>query len=165
MFRDIRRICESPTEEDRRWFPEVAGTDWVKTLDFAMRNFKDESFIAQYLSPTLIREMKLFAVLDDDTEDKLEIAAIHDDAGYRRVRQTLADQYNLGNREPNIQVWNVDVYGDRSLTLRHYMHSRRPLGETTPEMLRHVALLWGYDVRMESVDEAGRAEDVGECRV
>ena len=76
-----------------------------------MRNFKDESFIAQYLSPSLIREMKLFAVVDDDRDDKLEIAAIHDDAGYRSVRQTLADQYNLGNREPNIQVWDVDVYG------------------------------------------------------
>ncbi|MFN3595327.1 MAG: SpoVR family protein, partial [Thiobacillaceae bacterium] len=47
MFRDIRRICEAPTEEDRRWFPDIAGSDWVKTLDFAMRNFKDESFIAQ----------------------------------------------------------------------------------------------------------------------
>ena len=28
MYRDIRRICESPTEEDRRWFPEIAGSDW-----------------------------------------------------------------------------------------------------------------------------------------
>jgi stage V sporulation protein R len=163
MFRDIRRICEEPTEEDRRWFPDIAGSDWVQTLDYAMRNFKDESFIAQYLSPHLIREMKLFAVLDDDRKDKLEIPAIHDDVGYRRIRQTLAEQYNLGNREPNIQVWNVDVYGDRSLTLRHYMHDERPLGESTPEMLRHVARLWGYDVRIESVDEIGHAEPVGEC--
>jgi spore cortex formation protein SpoVR/YcgB (stage V sporulation) len=22
MYRDIRRICESPTDEDRRWFPD-----------------------------------------------------------------------------------------------------------------------------------------------
>jgi len=163
MYRDIRRICESPTEEDRRWFPGIAGSDWRTTLDFAMRNFKDESFIAQYLSPSLIREMKLFAVVDDDRDDKLEIAAIHDDAGYRSVRQTLADQYNLGNREPNIQVWNVDVYGDRSLTLRHFMHDRRPLGDTTQEMLRHIGRLWGYAVRIESVDEDGGIVSVGEC--
>jgi stage V sporulation protein R len=164
MFRDIRRICEAPTAEDAQWFPEIAGTDWVKTLDFAMRNFKDESFIAQYLSPSLIREMKLFAVLDDDSHEKLEISAIHDEAGYRAVRQTLAEQYNLGQREPNIQAYNVDVFGDRSLTLRHYQFNRRPLGETTPEMLRHVTRLWGYPVRMESVDEAGRVELVGESR-
>ncbi len=152
MFADLRRICEHPSEEDRRWFPELAGSDWVKSLDFAMRNFKDESFIAQYLSPKLIRDFKLFAVVDDDSEAKLEIAAIHDDAGYRKVRQLLAEQYNLGQREPNIQVYKVDVFGDRSLTLRHYMHDRRPLGGTSKEMLRHIARLWGYIVRLESVD-------------
>jgi spore cortex formation protein SpoVR/YcgB (stage V sporulation) len=165
MFRDIRRICEEPTEEDRRWFPDIAGSDWVKTLDYAMRNFKDESFIAQYLSPTLMREFKLFDVLDDEREDELEIAAIHDDAGYRKIRETLAEQYNLGHLEPNIQVWNVDRYGDRSLTLRHYMHNRRPLGNSTQEMLKHLARLWGYTVRMESVDNRGRTEPLGECKV
>jgi spore cortex formation protein SpoVR/YcgB (stage V sporulation) len=157
MFQDLRRICEHPTEEDRRWFPELAGSDWVKSLDFAMRNFKDESFVAQYLSPKLIRDLKLFAMVDDDREDKLEVTAIHDDAGYRTVRQLLAEHYNLGNREPNIQVYQVDVFGDRSLTLRHYMHDRRPLGESTPEMLRHVARLWGYTVRIESVDQDGES--------
>jgi len=47
MWRDLRRICEHPDDEDRAWFPEIAGTDWRRSLDFAMRNFKDESFIAQ----------------------------------------------------------------------------------------------------------------------
>jgi stage V sporulation protein R len=161
MFQDLRRICEHPTEEDRRWFPELAGSEWVKSLDFAMRNFKDESFVAQYLSPKLIRDLKLFAMVDDDQDDKLEVTAIHDDAGYRAVRQLLAEQYNLGNREPNIQVYDVDVFGDRALTLRHYLHDRRPLGESTPEMLRHVARLWGYTVRIESVDPDGVARLVG----
>ena len=165
MFHDIRRMCEHPTDEDRHWFPELADSDWKQSLDFAMRNFKDESFIAQYLSPKLIREFKLFSVRDDDSEDKLEISAIHDDAGYRAVRQQLAEQYNLGNREPNIQVYNVDVYGNRTLTMRHYMHNRRPLGETTPEMLRHIARLWGYNVRMECVDQDGVATTVGLCEV
>jgi len=158
MFQDIRRICENPTEEDREWFPDLVDTDWVSTLDWAMRNFKDESFIAQYLSPKVIRDLKLFAVLDDDENDELEISAIHDDAGYRAVRELLADQYNLGSREPNIQVYNVDVHGDRALTLRYYMHNRRPLGNTTSEMLRHVARLWGYKVRIEYVDQTGRAQ-------
>jgi len=165
MFQDLRRICESPTEEDRRWFPELAGSNWVESLDFAMRNFKDESFIAQYLSPKLIRDLKLFAVVDDDQDEKLEIAAIHDDAGYRAVRQLLAEQYNLGNREPNIQVYDVNVYGDRTLTLRHFMHNRRPLGDSTPEMLRHIARLWGYAVRIESVDQEGIAHMTGICEV
>src|SRR6056297_1866416 len=48
MFMDIKRICESPTEEDKKWFPDLANTDWLKSLKFSMENFKDESFISQY---------------------------------------------------------------------------------------------------------------------
>jgi stage V sporulation protein R len=162
-MRDIRRICEAPTDEDRHWFPDFAGQDWRKVLDFAMRNYKDESFIAQYLSPTLMRDLRLFAVCDDDREDTLAIAAIHEEAGYRALRQSLADQYNLGSREPNIQVFNVDKRGDRSLTLRHYRYNRRPLGESAPEMLKHLRRLWGFTVRLESVDEQGRVQLAGEC--
>src|SRR5690606_14253391 len=40
MMQDIRRICENPTDEDRAWFPDFAGSNWLTTLDFAMRNFK-----------------------------------------------------------------------------------------------------------------------------
>ena len=55
-----------------------------------MRNFKDESFIAQYLSPKLIRDFRLFAVADHAGEAELEVDSIHDEHGYRRVRQLLA---------------------------------------------------------------------------
>ena len=119
MMCDIRRICESPTAEDRHWFPSIAGTDWREVLDFAMRNFKDESFVAQYLSPHLIRELRLFALCDDDERSDLVVSAIHDEAGYRHVRQVVASQYDLVNQQPDIQVWDVDRRGDRALTLRH----------------------------------------------
>ncbi|HDZ54973.1 MAG TPA: SpoVR family protein [Pseudomonas xinjiangensis] len=152
MMQDIRRICEHPTDEDRRWFPDIAGSDWLETIKFAMRTFKDESFILQFLSPKVIRDLKLFAIVDDDQRDHLEISAIHDDDGYRLVRQELAAQYNLGNREPNIQVWEVDRRGDRSLTLRHQRHQGKPLGESTQEMLRHLHRLWGFDIHLESLD-------------
>ena len=151
MYRDIRRICEEPTEEDRRWFPDIAGSDWLATLKFAMQSFKDESFILQFLSPKVIRDFRLFGILDDDQKDELLVEAIHDDSGYRRIRELLAGQYNLGNREPNIQVWNVDLRGDRSLTLRHYQHDRKPLGSSTEDVLKHLHRLWGFDVHLESM--------------
>jgi stage V sporulation protein R len=164
MMRDIRRICEQPTDEDRYWFPDIAGSDWRKTLDFAMRNFKDESFIAQYLSPKLIRDFHFFSVLDDDQEEKLTISAIHDEAGYRYVRQQLANQYNLGNREPNIQVWSVNTHGDRALKLRHTEFERRPLNGNTEEVLKHIARLWGFDVVLETVDHQGAVLATLECK-
>ena len=156
MFSDLKRVCQHPTDEDRRWFPDIAGSDWQVTLDYAMRNFKDESFVGQFLSPELMRRFRLFAVHDDATQSELEVAAIHDDAGYRQLREALARQYDINHREPNIQVWSVDTRGDRSLTLRHLQHAGRPLDDDAGEVLKHVARLWGFRVVMESVDSDGR---------
>jgi stage V sporulation protein R len=164
MMSDIKRICEDPTEEDKRWFPDLAGSDWISSLDFAMRNFKDESFIAQYLSPKVIRDFKLFSVLDDDSKNELEIPSIHNDEGYQLIRQSLSEMYNIGSNEPNIQVYNVNRRGDRSLTLRHIQYNRRPLGETTEEVTRHIARLWGFTVRLETVRENGKVEVIYECK-
>jgi len=156
MFTDLRRMCEKPTEEDKQWFPDIAGSDWHKTLDYAMRHFKDESFIGQYLSPRMMREFRLFSVVDDASQKELEVAAIHDDAGYRHVREALSRQHDLNWREPNIQVWNVNLRGDRSLTLRHTRHNDRPLDNGAEEVVKHVARLWGFRVRLESVDAHDR---------
>lgn len=149
MFTDLRRICEQPTAEDHEWFPDIAGSDWVETLHFAMQNFKDESFISQYLSPKVIRDFHLFAIVDDDKESTLEVAAIHNAEGYRKIRQMLSAQYNLSNIEPNIQVYNVDVTGDRSLTLRFVPNNRVPLADSFKDVLRHLHRLWGFTVRLE----------------
>lgn len=156
MFTDLKRICEAPSDEDRHWFPDIAGSDWRATLDHAMRNYRDESFIGQYLSPKLMREMRLFAIIDDANENELEVSAIHDESGYKRVREMLARQHDLSWREPNIQVWNVDVRGDRSLTLRHSQSNGRPLNDAVQEVVKHVGRLWGFSVRLESVDKHGK---------
>jgi len=155
MYTDIKRICEAPTEEDRHWFPDMAGKPWLPTLDQAMRNYKDESFIGQFLSPKLMRDFRLFQITDDEHEPEIEVSAIHDESGYRRVREALSRQYDLGAREPNIQVWNVNLRGDRSLTLRHTQHNDRPLDDSANEVLKHVARLWGFGVQLESVNARG----------
>ena len=99
-----------------------------------------------------MRDLRLFCIGDNEKNAYLEVDAIHDDSGYRKVREALAAQYNIGNREPNIQVYNVNVKGDRSLTLRHFMHEGRPLDENAEEIVKHIHRLWKFDVRLESVD-------------
>ena len=159
MFQDIRRICEAPSDEDRQWFPDIAGSDWLATLKFAMESFKDESFIQQFLSPRLIREFKLFSLMDDSERDYIEINAIHNEPGYQAIRNRLSEQYNLSIQEPNIQVYCADVRGDRSLTLQHLRQHHRPLeADTAQEVLRHLHRLWGFDVHLESVDNGSVVE-------
>jgi spore cortex formation protein SpoVR/YcgB (stage V sporulation) len=155
LWKDIRRMAEAPTPEDREWCPEAAGRPWLDVFHFAMENFKDESFIAQFLSPKVMRDFHLFSVRDDDREPTLRIGPIHDAPGYRPLRALLAEQYNLGSREPDIQVWNVERRGDRSLTLRYFSRNRRDLEGDWADVLGHVATLWGFKVRLEEEAPAG----------
>jgi stage V sporulation protein R len=163
MMQDIKRICESPTEEDKRWFPLLANTNWLTSLDTAMRNYKDESFIAQYLSPHLMRELKLFHLIDDDQKSEISIHAIHNEHGYPHVREALSKQYNLGNLEPDIQVFSVDVEGDRSLTLHYMQHNRVPLGPSTHQVLKHIHALWKFPVIVNAVDSKGEVTAQYHC--
>ena len=102
----------------------------------------------------------MFCILDDDKNQTIDVAAIHDESGYRVVREALSAQYNLSNREPNIQVYSVAVRGDRSLTLHHTRHNRMPLeSKGADEVLRHIHRLWGFDVHLYSVDEGDVKQD------
>ncbi|QIR14466.1 SpoVR family protein [Shewanella aestuarii] len=165
MFVDIRRICENPTDEDKHWFPDMAGSDWLTTVHFAMQNFKDESFISQYLSPKVIRDFKLFGVLDDEKKAFLNISAIHNEQGYQDIRSMLSQQYNLSNLEPNIQVQQVDINGDRSLTLRYTPHNDIPLANNFSEVLKHLHRLWGFKVSIEQLDDKGEVKTLATCPV
>lgn len=163
MFSDIRRICEKPTDEDRHWFPDLAGSDWLEAVHFAMQNFKDESFISQYLSPKLIRDFKFFSVLDDDLQNYIQIDAIHNESGYQAVRETLAAQYNLSNLEPNIQVFDVDLRGDRSLTLQYIPQNRIPLAPSYKQVMKHLHRLWGFEVKLDELKESGLTQRLATC--
>lgn len=156
MMQDIRRICENPSEEDRQWFPYLANTDWTASLDLAMRNYKDESFILQYLSPKLIRDLKLFHIVDDDKAQDIQVAAIHDESGYQNIRQALSRQYSLDHIEPDIQVFQVDSKGDRSLTLHYTPKNRIPLADPNGSVMKHLHALWKFPVKLQTVDTEGR---------
>ncbi len=159
MMHDIRRICTDPTDEDREWFPAIAGSGaWRETLRDAWANFRDESFIKQFLSPHLIRKMRLFSIDDDAKKNYLLVSGIHNEQGYQRVRDSLARSYDVTNLEPDIQIVDVDLLGDRQLVLRHYQGDGIALSEgSRDEVLRHLRRLWGYNVRLQGVDaETGR---------
>jgi stage V sporulation protein R len=154
MMCDIKRICTEPTGEDREWFPEIAGNgDPYGTLRHAWANYRDESFVLQYLSPHLIREFRLFKVFDDAEADAMVVDAIHDERGYREIRRALARHYDLARHEPDLQIRDVDLAGDRCLVLSHAVHNGIELHEASARaVLDHLSTLWGYGIRLEERD-------------
>jgi stage V sporulation protein R len=158
MMQDIQRICLNPTEEDRVWLPEIAGCgDWTGVLKEGWANHRDESFVRQFMSPALIRKMKFFDLYDDGKSD-LTVKAIHNERGYRTVRTNLANQFDVVQNEPEIEVVDVDLDGDRRLMLQHRVYSGILVQEKdTAQVLQHLANLWGYEVTMAEVSAQSEA--------
>ena len=158
MMQDIERIVANPDDEDRAWFPDIAGTgDVMGVLRDTWANYRDESFISQFLSPRLMRQMHMFHLHDDPADNAgVLVDAIHDERGFRRVRRQLSRQYDVGLIDANIEVVDVDLAGDRRLMLRHTVVKGAQLNETDAKrVLQHLADLWTYDVLLREVDASG----------
>ncbi|MEZ2408988.1 SpoVR family protein [Bosea sp. RCC_152_1] len=154
MMRDLQRIATAPTAEDRDWFPEIAGNgDWRAIMLEAWANHRDESFIRQYLSPALIRKWRLFVLSDVASERVYNVASIHNERGYKQIRSTLAERYDIGARHPDIQVVDVDLLGQRHLRLQHKINRGILLeSDSCDAVLSYVQALWGYEVSLQGVD-------------
>jgi stage V sporulation protein R len=139
-----------PTKIATGFRTSPAATGW-KRWTTRCANFKDESFIGQYLSPRVMRDFRLFAIVDDEKAIRPSKCPPSTTRRVTALREAMSRQYDLGAREPNIQVWGVNLRGDRSLMLRHTQHNERPLHNNAYEVLKHVARLWGFPVHMESV--------------
>ncbi len=153
MMQDIERICNNPTAEDWEWFPNIAGCgDEMTVLKDIWANYRDESFISQFLSPHLMRKFRLFQITDDPEEPEIHVDAIHNERGYRKIRRALAQQYDVGWQDPDIRVVDVDLAGDRRLILHHQTLQGAHLEDaSTRAVLQHLADLWGYDVLLREV--------------
>ena len=159
MMRDIQRICLEPTEEDRAWFPGFAGNqDPFGTLRDAWANYRDESFVLQFLSPKVMRDFHLFALKDDAKDPAVRITAIHDEQGYRDVRRRLSRSYDVSTQDPDLQITDADLSGSRRLVVTHTVRNGITLDKGECERtLQHLARLWGYRARLIEVDsETGR---------
>lgn len=157
MMQDIERIVTNPEEEDREWFPDIAGAgagEVMGVLRNIWANYRDESFISQFLSPHLMRQLRLFHLRDDPEERAgVRVDAIHNERGFRRIRRELARQYDVGYIDPNIEIVDVDLAGDRRLVLRHAVVKGAQLNETDAKrVLQHLADLWSYDVLLVEAD-------------
>ena len=144
MMRDIERICKDPTAEDRKRFDFAGCNDEMTVLKDAWANYRDESFIRQFLSPQLIREMDLFQLKDNRTDPNYLVTAIHNDRGYDAIRETLADQHERHFFVPQIEVVKVDPQS-RMLYLEYKNYHNRALANAA-KMLKHVQALWGHPV-------------------
>ena len=156
MFQDIKRACENPTEEDYRTMPLCAGQPWLATMTEIMENFKDENFVLEFLSPKVIKDLKMCCIEDDADKDYVKFLHIQDGDDYRKIRKYLAKQYSYDNMLPSVEVVGFAERGDRTLYLRHTEVEGRTLErETEKATTKYLHKLWGYPIELQKTDGAG----------
>lgn len=159
IFQDIKRICENPTAEDREWFPNLIGRKWQDAVKEAAFEYRDDGFISQFLSPKVIRDLKLFNVnlnyeakqKDKDTKGLAAfVTEIHDDVGYRSIRALLAKSMERINYVPQIKVVGANLSGDRKLKLKYVPYEGRALHVADAHAVSDaIDYLWGYAVELD----------------
>jgi spore cortex formation protein SpoVR/YcgB (stage V sporulation) len=152
IFNDIERICKKPTDEDKEWFPELIGQNYVEATQYAMKNFSDTGFIAQYLSPKVIRDFKMFSIYDpSSSKDNYEVSNVSDSMGYGKLRELLSRQYERNYMIPYIEVVGANLHDDRTLVLKYFPIRNRELNDSGKnKMLEHLKNIWGYEVKFDN---------------
>ena len=152
IFKDLKRMSLDPTEEDRQWFPDYAGGDWVENWHHAYENYRDDSLIQQFMSPALIREMRLFAFLNNKEDRHIVISDVHNERGYRNIRNFLSEENSIGKRLPDIQVTGVD-FNTRKCILTHSSTDKVLLTrDESAKTLGFFQELWGFPVVLQTRD-------------
>ena len=150
IFTDIRRICTEPTKEDEQYFPDIVGKPWLDVCLDAVESYRDESFISQFLSPTIMRKWRLFEVTNKEMYNFVTISGIQDEKYYNNIRHTLMKQYSVSNYRPDIQIVNSNLKTTRELELVYNSTDGSLLSGDKEKVLAHIEHLWGYRV---SIDE------------
>ena len=153
MMTDIKRICEEPTTEDRDWFPAFAGKgDWRAVLKDAWANYRDESFIEQFLAQGDARFPPLRAARPRR----------------RPCRQSVGDPQRAGLPAASGARWRAPMTcpsptpTSRSSAPRCAATARSPwriaamtasrcMSRRKTSVLAHIERLWGHSVVLEDI--------------
>jgi len=155
-WNEIKRVCEKPTDEDREYLPDVAGKDWLETFHDIMQNYRDESFLLQFLTPKLVRDFRLMNIQTREGLDHWTVDHTASPEGFKSIRSQLSAAYRLESAMPEISVMRYAHDTDRKLFLQHQSYSGKMLlKDQADQTLKHLRWLWGFDVSLETVDQNG----------
>ena len=74
-------------------------------------NYRDESFISQFLSPRLMRQMRMFHLHDNpDITAGIRVDAIHDARGYRRIRRRAGAAIRRRLHRSRTSRWSMSIW-------------------------------------------------------
>lgn len=152
MYKDIKRICLEPTDEDKIWFPEYAGNpDWVGEIKRAAYGYKDESFISQYLSPKVIRDYKFLHIRHDFEHRQIVMEDTHDEIGYGKIINQLSKQYDFFNKVPPMTAFTTGGQKEKLRVNIIESDSRKVHMDNMESVQVYIEILWEGRVEVDVI--------------
>ncbi len=150
IFNDVKRMCLKSTDEDKRFFPGLEGQDWVAVIKDIATNYQDSSFILQWLSPQVIRDLKLFTLVDEGVSfQNYIVTTTHEDIDFKHTRMALSRRYEYEAWFPRIEVTKFSKTPRPQATLTFYPINDKVIETDSADLVRNaVSILMGCDIQL-----------------
>lgn len=160
IFMSLKKACEEGCEDpdDEPYHGQFKGKDWRDVTNDAMVNYSDETFILQFLAPSVAKRMGMFAYRDHGIEDDVYVVTeVARPESFRELRAKLAQQYHISRYKPDIRVVSHTKNG--TMTLKHFVVNNRPLNEEqATDVVVHASYLWGGSTELVMYIDDGDGE-------
>ena len=142
----IKRRYDEPTIEEIEKYgpPDTSG----KQKLFLTREIdRDVSFLRQYLTEDLMREMDIFEF--GQKENEAVITRVSDRDEWRAIKENFLKSIGMESI-PVIKVVDCDFGGTRTLLLKHFFDGRELEKDYAEKTLRYAQKLWGRAAAIET---------------
>lgn len=99
------------------------GKEWLAFITYIMENYKDDTFLINFLSPQVIRYFKLFEIEDSPVHPEYYlVTAVEQNCDGDHIREALCNMYDIANKTIPLTITNANLNSDRSLEVAHFVY-------------------------------------------
>ncbi len=152
FFKNLKRICTNPDDDERERFDLIIGRDWKEVIPEVAYNYRDESAIKQFLSPRTIEEFSLFVVQNKEDSNFRTVSAVVDEEDYKAVRDALAYNYNFTNVLPTLEIVDYSVWPEACATIE-ITRSKNQDVQLSDQTIQALEGLFGDNVQLRDAED------------
>lgn len=127
ILQDIKRICIQQNDEDLYYFPYLRGAYWLDVIKEITVLYRDESFLQQWLTPRVVKDLKLFMFNYSTNNNFYTITNDQSEECFFDLREQISKYYSNINSTPIIEIVNYKNHGTTELKLKHTRYNKRDL--------------------------------------
>jgi stage V sporulation protein R len=146
IFEDVFERWENPGPEEQEEYGRPGGQGGEKIFQVREAD-RDESFLRQYLTEEMMRELDLFQHGKKGTDRVITHVTTPED--WKIIKETLLRSVGMGSM-PVISIVEVKTQNAQEMILRHEFDGRELDAEYADRTLRYVHQLWGKKVVLET---------------